>query len=156
MSTQSVLATSPTMSSFNGCTTGVTRQFAIASRVTLAPGASGHASSQIGNMRSRSALRLGRRDAGLEPRERVIPSKPPMAELRRVEPHGDDDVELRRHVEEAEIARHDADDFAPAAPSIESSRPSAASSPPNRRCQNAYERIDRVGAFGGGRRARLP
>ena len=54
--------------------------------------------------------RLGRSDAGLESRERV---KVEVADVLpgRIEPHGDDDVERRRHVEEAEIARHDADDF---------------------------------------------
>ncbi len=71
MSTQSALATLPTMSSFKRRTTGVIRQFAIASRVALKPGMMGHASSQIGNMRSMSALSLRRRDAGLESRERV-------------------------------------------------------------------------------------
>ena len=53
MSTHNVLATPPTKSSFKGRTSGVIRQFAIASFVD--PGPVGHASSQIGNMRSTSA-----------------------------------------------------------------------------------------------------
>ena len=63
MSTHNMLATPPTKSSFKGRTTGVIRKFAMASRVSPRPGRSGHASSQIGNMRSRSA----RASAGVTP-----------------------------------------------------------------------------------------
>jgi hypothetical protein len=48
-------------------------------------------------------------DAGLESRERLVTEKADRF-ARRVEPHRDDHIGLRRHVEEAESPRHDADD----------------------------------------------
>ena len=75
----------------------------------------------------------------------------------RVEPHGDDHVGLRRHVEESEVARHDADDLRTAcARSIEQLAPErrfvAAESPlPERIREN-----DRVRALGRGSVLLLP
>ena len=61
-------------------------------------------------MRSRSALASAGVTPGLS-RASALQAEAADGFTGRVEPHGDDDVELRRHVEEPEIARHDADDL---------------------------------------------
>ncbi len=57
-------------------------------------------------------MSLGRGDAGLEPRDALKADvERDRLRGRGSEPHGDDHVGLRRHVEESEVGRHDADDF---------------------------------------------
>ena len=107
MSTHNVLATPPTKSSFKGRTTGVTRQFAIASFVSALPGTIGHASSQIGNMRSTSA----RASAAVTPG--ASRASTPKLKLLIVSAAGSSRTAMITSgcgvIEESETLRHDAD-----------------------------------------------
>ena len=58
----------------------------------------------------RDRRRLGSRGTGRESRERVVAERIDRL-LCRVEPHRDDDVRLRCHIEESEPPRHDADNL---------------------------------------------
>jgi hypothetical protein len=154
MSTHNVLATLPTRSSFNGRTVGRMRQLFVRST-----GLSDQASNQIGSMRSRSA----RASAAVTPgASRASASKLKLpngfcagssrtatitsgcgAISRNLNPLGITPTTRRCPVT-------DRDSVGPLKTSIESSRPSTASSPPNRRCQKAYEMMTGSGPSAAG------
>ena len=149
MSTQRALETSPTMSSLSGRTTGMTRQFAIASRVTLDPCAIGHASSQRGAMRCRSAAASIGVTPGLSRASAAMPPTPAMASLagsscKATMISSGGDMSRNRK------SRGMTPTTCACLPLMSRSRPSAASSLPKRLCANAYERMSGAGPCASG------
>ena len=111
MSTHNMLATPPTTSSFNDRMTGVNREAreGFARQPDI-----GSERPRVGPDREHAlgvGMGLGRRDAGPQAREPLIVQAAVDLQRRRVEPHGDDQVGLRRAIEESEVGRHDAHDF---------------------------------------------
>ena len=104
-------------------------------------------------------MRLGQRHARLESREH-LPRVDPVGLPRGIEAHGDDRCRAAaptsRKRKSGGMMPTTCDDGRngnvplPPGESIESSRPSAASSPPKRRCQNACERMTGAGPSAAG------